>query len=425
MDENLCLLADKLGIAKSFSAVGTEQGFFKVREDVIKFFCHQYGYDAKTPEDVRLSLQKAEMHSWKKTLENIIIVPSNKLRFSLVLDKQQLNEPIKIQLFPRAIQDESFEKVQEVSFVIEQERESKLVGNKEKVKLWLKLKDKPAYGYYDMVLTCGVEKYLTILAVVPEKCYTTSDVESAKLWGYTLQLYGRVLNAKKVVSYAGSFGHTRYEQLVQLGIDKEIGETMKTMVAISVRDQNSYDIVEKLTGIKAEMHLDPVLIYGYEKEIAERKVNYPEKYMVVYSYQGRINDKREIKEIVSFAKEQKLKLISIFCRYDWCDEAIIPETPFDVLGWFKDAEYVVTDTFHGTIFSIITGRKFVTILRYTNRQKITSLLLDFDLKYRLIPFNYEQLLMSILNRDVDLMSISRILYIERQNSILYLRGRME
>lgn len=189
MDENLCLLADKLGIAKSFSAIGAEQGFFKVREDVIKFFCHQYGYDAKTPEDVRLSLQKAEMHSWKKTLENIIIVPSNKLRFSLVLDKQQLNEPIKIQLFPRTIQDESFEKVQEVSFVIEQERESKLVGNKEKVKLWLKLKDKPAYGYYDMVLTCGVEKYLTILAVVPEKCYTTSDVESAKLWGYTLQLY--------------------------------------------------------------------------------------------------------------------------------------------------------------------------------------------------------------------------------------------
>lgn len=203
-------------------------------------------------------------------------------------------------------------------------------------------------------------------------------------WGYTLQLYGKVLNAKKVISYAGSFGHTRYEQLVQLGIDKEIGETMKTMAAISVRDQNSYDIVEKLTGIKTEMHLDPVLIYGYEKEIAERKVNYPEKYMVIYSYQGRINDKMEIKEITSFAKEHKLKLISIFCRYDWCDEAIIPETPFDVLGWFKGAEYVVTDTFHGTIFSIITGRRFVTLVRKDNGEKITPLLQQFELQERCV-----------------------------------------
>ena len=242
-------------------------------------------------------------------------------------------------------------------------------------------------------------------------------------WGYTLQLYGRVLDAKKVVSYAGSFGHTRYEQLVQLGIDKEIGETMKTMAAISVRDQNSYDIVEKLTEIKAEIHLDPVLIYGYEKEIAERKVSYPEKYMVVYSYQGRINDKREIKEIVSFAKEQKLKLISIFCRYDWCDEAIIPETPFDVLGWFKDAEYVVTDTFHGTIFSIITGRRFVTLVRksgkITNREKISSLLRLLGLEKRCVEED-KKMLRSKLIEDIDWQDVDNALAECRKQSHMYL-----
>lgn len=240
-------------------------------------------------------------------------------------------------------------------------------------------------------------------------------------WGYTLQLYGKVLNAKKVVSYAGSFGHTRYEQLVQLGIDKEIGETMKTMAAISVRDQNSYDIVERLTGIKAEMHLDPVLIYGYEKEIAERKVSYPGKYMVIYSYQGRINDKMEIKEITSFAKEHKLKLISIFCRYDWCDEAIIPETPFDVLGWFRGAEYVVTDTFHGTIFSIITGRRFVTLVRDSNCEKISSLLQQFRLKYRIINPQYKEKIESLLSDDIDKRAISRIFTHTRERSIEYQR----
>lgn len=270
--------------------------------------------------------------------------------------------------------------------------------------------DKPAPKEFDLVVI-GSDEVFNCCQRAP--------------WGYTLQLYGRVLNAKKVVSYAGSFGHTRYEQLVQLGIDKEIGETLKTMSAISVRDQNSYDIVEKLTGIKAEMHLDPVLIYGYEKEIAERKVNYPEKYMVVYSYQGRINDKREIKEIVSFAKEQKLKLISIFCRYDWCDEAIIPETPFDVLGWFKGAEYVVTDTFHGTIFSIITGRMFVTLVRKTGRvtngEKISSLLRQLGLEERCVEVD-KKILGSILADNIDWIRVDRVLVEDRKCCRNYLES---
>lgn len=268
--------------------------------------------------------------------------------------------------------------------------------------------DKPAPKEFDLVVI-GSDEVFNCCQPAP--------------WGYTLQLYGRVLNAKKVISYAGSFGHTRYEQLVQLGIDKEIGETMKTMAAISVRDQNSYDIVEKLTGIKAEMHLDPVLIYGYEKEIAERKVNYPEKYMVVYSYQGRINDKKEIKEITSFAKEHKLKLISIFCRYDWCDEAIIPKTPFDVLGWFKGAEYVVTDTFHGTIFSIITGRRFVTLVRKTGRvtngEKISSLLRQLRLEERCVGVNMKMLRCKF-GDDIDWKGCDEILLRNRLYSRKYL-----
>lgn len=264
--------------------------------------------------------------------------------------------------------------------------------------------DKPAPKEFDLVVI-GSDEVFNCCQPAP--------------WGYTLQLYGRVLNAKKVVSYAGSFGHTRYEQLVQLGIDKEIGETMKTMAAISVRDQNSYDIVEKLTGIKAEMYLDPVLIYGYEKEIAERKVSYPEKYMVVYSYQGRIKDKKEIKEITSFAKEHKLKLISIFCRYDWCDEAIIPETPFDVLGWFKGAEYVVTDTFHGTIFSIITRRRFVTLVRKDNGEKITPLLQQFELEERCVG-DEKKLLSTKLKYYIDWNDVNKVLEKNRNYGLVYL-----
>lgn len=91
--------------------------------------------------------------------------------------------------------------------------------------------------------------------------------------------------------------------------------------------------------------------------------------MLIYSYQGRISNKDEIKKIVEFAKLKGLRLISVFCRYNWCDKAIIPDTPFDVLAWFKGASFVVTDTFHGTIFSVITHRSFCSLIRNDNEQK--------------------------------------------------------
>ena len=111
-------------------------------------------------------------------------------------------------------------------------------------------------------------------------------------WGYTSQLYGHIPQADRIVSYAGSFGHTTLGLLKKLQVDGEIGQTMKeNLSAISVRDQNSYDIVEHLTGIKSEIHLDPVLIYGYKDEIEARCMETCSPYMVIYSYQGRIGNK--------------------------------------------------------------------------------------------------------------------------------------
>ena len=238
-------------------------------------------------------------------------------------------------------------------------------------------------------------------------------------WGYTSQLYGNVPEAKKVISYAGSFGHTTHEQLVEFGLDREICETMQTMAAISVRDRNSYEIVETITGSKPEIHLDPVLIYGYEEEIVARNISYPLKYMVVYSYQGRINDKKEIKEIVSFAKSKGLRLISVFCRYDWCDEAVIPDTPFDVLAWFKGAEYIVTDTFHGTIFSVVTHRPFCTLIRDSNHQKLDFLLSMLSLCDRGCSD-----IGATLAKSIDYDSVEEILRRERARAWEYLKREL-
>ncbi len=176
-------------------------------------------------------------------------------------------------------------------------------------------------------------------------------------WGFTTQLYGDIPQADRVVSYAGSFGSATVGELRRAGVADEIAANLRKLAAISVRDDNSWQVVKELTGREAERHLDPALVYDFSRELDSRSSGRTD-YIVVYSYAERISDKVEIEAIRTFAKQHGKRLVSIFCTYDWCDEAVIPSTPFDVLAWFRYADYIVTDTFHGTIFSIITHSRF-------------------------------------------------------------------
>lgn len=244
------------------------------------------------------------------------------------------------------------------------------------------------------------------------------------IWGYTPQLYGLIPQADKVVSYAGSFGHTTYEQLINTGVADEIGKTMKKLSAISVRDQNSCQIVKNLAGIIPEIHLDPVLIYGYKKEIYNSNIGENiSPYMIIYSYQGRISDKREINEIVTYARDRNLKIVSIFCRYDWCDDALITATPIDVLSWFKNADCVVTDTFHGSVFSIITHCRFCALIRDSNTNKLGYLLKYFSLEKQGIidSHNKDNSISKALSNNINYSNIEKQLCLERNRTINYIK----
>ena len=64
----------------------------------------------------------------------------------------------------------------------------------------------------------------------------------------------------------------------------------------------------------------------------------------------------ERKMVEQFAKQTGKKIISVGCDITWCDENIYG-TPFDFLGYIKDADYVVTSQFHGVMFSLIFNKE--------------------------------------------------------------------
>lgn len=214
-------------------------------------------------------------------------------------------------------------------------------------------------------------------------------IQSNKNVGYSLELFGKDNKAKKLISYAASFGNTTLEKLEKHNKKEEIGSLLSKFDAISVRDKNSGSVIENITDKKVEYHLDPVLAYDYMNECKKiPEIKSKEKYMIVYAYSGRISAE-ESEYIKKYAKKNNLKVYSIGGAQK-CADKFIDCSPFEVLAYFKNAELVITDTFHGTIFSVIAKRNFVTLVRksvgnaYGNEEKLTDLLQRLNLKDRIV-----------------------------------------
>lgn len=241
-----------------------------------------------------------------------------------------------------------------------------------------------------------------------------------KTWfGFSKQLFGEGLNANKVITYAASFGATSVAKLDKLGIKDVVAGLLKKLDKISVRDANSTEVVKELTGSVPNKNVDPVLIYDYSKHMPS-SVDLKD-YMIVYTYPGRITDKNEINAIRAYAKSKGLQLVSIGHYFPWCDKTIVPH-PFEVLAYFKNASCIVTDTFHGSVFSIKYNKQFCTIVRGMNSNKLTHLLGQFGLSGRIA--NDVSKLSAIMETKIDYVPVNKKIEEERQRSIAYLKENL-
>ena len=203
---------------------------------------------------------------------------------------------------------------------------------------------------------------------------------------------------------------------------------MNEFDALSVRDMNSGKIVETLTDKKVVYHLDPVLIYDF-MHCCDKipQVQISEKYLILYAYSGRISD-AEAEWISKYAKRKKLKVYTIG-GIQKCADKFIDCSPFDVLAYFRNAEEVITDTFHGTIFSIITHRPFTTVVRksvgngYGNEEKLSDLLERMKLSSRMTTRieDAEKININL----IDFEAVDGILQKQREAAKEYLRKNIE
>lgn len=238
-------------------------------------------------------------------------------------------------------------------------------------------------------------------------------------WGFSKTLFGEGLSSDLIITYAASCGFTTLDRIDHYNIREEIKTALTNLKIISVRDKNTYEFAKELTNKKVVEHLDPTLIYNFDPLLP---TTFPEKnYILIYAYDNRIDDPDTINTIRKFALKENKSIICAGVYQNWCDKQILC-SPFELLAYFKYADYIITDTFHGTVFSIKYNKNFATIIRNSNKEKLGYLLEKFNLVNRRLE-NINDL-ESTLKRTVDYTSVNELITRESINSIEYLQNNI-
>lgn len=250
-----------------------------------------------------------------------------------------------------------------------------------------------------------------------------SDEVFALHTGPTPVFFGHALPAKKVFSYGGCFGPTTIEDIEHLHCHAFVTSGLKSMCGLGMRDQNSIQIARELTGKEPTLVCDPVILYGYENELKDLQRPMLEKYMIVYSYDNYLNDRHEIDAIKAYANKNSLKVVSVGFYHKWADKCVNVD-PIELLNWFQHAECVVTNTFHGCVMSIITGREMAVKARkgtatHDNANKLLNLMQEYGISDRKIDDSMQ--LEDVFSRKVNWDATIRQIKERRAASMDYLK----
>lgn len=195
---------------------------------------------------------------------------------------------------------------------------------------------------------------------------------------------------------------------------------------LSTREKEGSKIIEKIAGREVETVLDPTLLIdkdAWTSMSSKRKISEP---YVLFYLLGKTKRTRFImNQIRNYYKDRKI----IWIRMENNDGYVYGESlenvgPADFLSLVRYADAVVTDSFHGTAFSIIFNRQFYSLKRIVNRNdiynhdcRITNILnilglINYYDRYEVIDFEKAQ---------VDYKKVNAMLKEERKKSLKFLK----
>ncbi len=220
----------------------------------------------------------------------------------------------------------------------------------------------------------------------------------------------------KRVAFVSSFGKDKLD-------DFEIDETkslLNNYLAISVREDSAAQIVKKL-GISEPVQLiDPTLqINKNDWALIASKRLIKQRYLILMLLYNEDNHATEYARRIADIKGLKLvKLSWELKKPALVDILLTHRSPSDFLSLFQNADFVVTNSFHGTAFSINFEKQFVVVPRSEFNTRIQSLLDLCGLSNRLVDSIDEAV--NVSNVNIDYKLTNSVIENERNRAIKYL-----
>mgnify|MGYP000376980802 CR=1 FL=1 len=267
------------------------------------------------------------------------------------------------------------------------------------------------------------------------KNYDICMVGSDQLWhpmGFASGFYNLMFVDDNIpkIAYAASFGVSTIPSHQIKGTEYYL----KRFNWISVREQRGVEIVYELTTRKADFVCDPTMLLTKEEWLDFSKsstIKINEPYIFCY-YLGERKEIRKYANELSHKTGYKIVMMRHVDKYITMDDTFGDYAPYNVsprdfVNLLNNATFVLTDSFHGTIFSIMLEKKFLTFYRVcpktsgSTHSRIDSLLEKFNLTSRL----YKSDIYTEISQPIDYKAINNLVNIFRNDSLNLLKSNIE
>lgn len=254
---------------------------------------------------------------------------------------------------------------------------------------WKKFKKGNSIEHYDLIVIGSDEMWeLHNITMTPQKIF-----------------FGAGLHSKRLITYAVSSNGTSKQDVAALSWAVA---GLKNFDAVGIRDHRTKHSFEDFLSVEPILTLDPTLLIDLDSLAVHPLL---EDYILVYSYSLR---EKMVHAIKCLSLDLRKPIVVIGQQFDWADYCV-PASPFEFLGFIKNAAFVVTDTFHGVTLSIGLRKNFVCD---AYKAKVAGALEFFGLEDR--DYNTKKSMLSYYDSPVQYQIIEPILNTYKELSLDYL-----
>ena len=277
---------------------------------------------------------------------------------------------------------------------------------------------KPCFTSEDIAKLCNEEK-IDYVIVGSDQVWRIENTRGANL-----DFFGGFMNEisykTRIISYAASFGTGEWK-----GTEietNEVSKLLKSFTAVSVREEAGAELCKKLFGIKAVITLDPTLLLKSQDYKANEYIE-PENKKMIVSY-ILDNSASKLSLIQRIGKVLGIDNYKELYPQNRSNYTIYKYKVEEWLNYIRNASFVVTDSFHGMVFSLLFNKQFVVIgNKKRGLERFTSILGSLGISDRLV-LTIDDFDIDIIHKDIDYLRVNNLIEALRQKSLSYLKSNI-